>query len=101
MDLDQKEEFIIQLLEEKRIISILFEPTLSKILELITKIYAIKKLGRNIAIYGVSLKNYGSILRENCELLLNIPVLELDLSDSNAKKHLDRLIFEAVQGKGK
>lgn len=99
LDLEQNPETLIHMLEEKRIVFILIESTFAKIITLIPIIEMIKKTRTNLDIYGIALQNVGMILKKNCEVLLNIPIFEINMNDPNTKSNLDKFIFKAVLGK--
>lgn len=98
-DLQLNAESMTQLLEESRIIYIIVEPVLNKLLELIPIISAIRKVKNTIAIYGIVLVNYGRVLDHYCEAILNIPVFSLDLATPDAKIKLFNQIESSVIGK--
>ena len=92
-------DYYQKLLEDKPLVIVLIEPNLNRVLEVLPFIVDFKRIYREKEIYGIICKGYGPMLKNNCEVLLKIPVIELDLKSPQAASEIEAFISDIVIGK--
>ena len=98
MDLEKNIDLFSQLLEDKRLVFFIIEPSLQIIKQFIPKIQKLKAKNDEVGLFGIILKNTGKVSKENCEIILNIPILEIDLTDSGARDQLREFMIQTIKG---
>jgi hypothetical protein len=97
IDLEHNIEYFNQIVNDKPILFLLIEPNLKKIFDFIPLINVLKQNKKEI--YGIIIKNYGKILSSNCEVILKIPIFELDVQSIEDKSLFKQYVGEIVQGR--
>lgn len=98
VDADQNIDSFFQVIENKNILILLIPPTLNHILKIIPKLLQIRQRIKNVMMYGICLRNYGGILKSNIETMLDLKIIEVNLSEGNIHKRLGQFLIDCVMG---
>jgi hypothetical protein len=98
VDLEQGIENILGKLENKNLLFIVIEPRLDLIKKIIPKLTTIRKNYPTYSIYGIFLKQYGTILKQYCEIILNLKCIDIEPSDPLAGILLLDFVLQTIKG---